>query len=198
MFLAHIANHRTSGFAGRRTHIVSPLGFHRHPCYRCLSGHLRLSTVRPNSTPQFKMWIQLIKIQFLIVCVGFSMNRLGILVDFLSHSTILGFMGGTAVIISLQQLKGMLGLTHFTSKTDVFSVLHAVFTRTNEVGLFLPFIFSFQFSFTSKTLTFLLFRILCLAAVEMAKCCRRHRLPSIPSVYKVPGKQLFFLFSIFS
>ncbi|KAG6589900.1 putative sulfate transporter 3.5, partial [Cucurbita argyrosperma subsp. sororia] len=58
--------------------------------------------------------------------------RLGILVDFLSHSTILGFMGGTAVIISLQQLKGMLGLTHFTSKTDVFSVLHAVFTRTNE------------------------------------------------------------------
>ncbi|RVX11033.1 putative sulfate transporter 3.5 [Vitis vinifera] len=31
--------------------------------------------------------------------------RLGILVDFLSHSTITGFMGGTATIICLQQLK---------------------------------------------------------------------------------------------
>ncbi|KAL0559474.1 hypothetical protein IC582_004085 [Cucumis melo] len=58
--------------------------------------------------------------------------RLGILVDFLSHSTILGFMGGTAVIICLQQLKGIFGLTHFTSKTDVYSVLHAVFSLRKE------------------------------------------------------------------
>ena len=61
------------------------------------------------------------------------MGRLGILVDFLSHSTILGFMGGTAVIICLQQLKGIFGLTHFTSKTDVYSVLHAVFSLRKEV-----------------------------------------------------------------
>uniref|UniRef100_A0A0A0LWX8 SLC26A/SulP transporter domain-containing protein n=1 Tax=Cucumis sativus TaxID=3659 RepID=A0A0A0LWX8_CUCSA len=60
------------------------------------------------------------------------MGRLGILVDFLSHSTILGFMGGTAVIICLQQLKGIFGLTHFTSKTDVYSVLHAVFSLRKE------------------------------------------------------------------
>ncbi|GAV79512.1 Sulfate_transp domain-containing protein/STAS domain-containing protein/Sulfate_tra_GLY domain-containing protein, partial [Cephalotus follicularis] len=58
--------------------------------------------------------------------------RLGILVDFLSHSTITGFMGGTAIIICLQQLKGMLGLSHFTTKTDVISVLHAVFTHRKE------------------------------------------------------------------
>ncbi|KAF5742955.1 Sulfate transporter 3 5 isoform 1 [Tripterygium wilfordii] len=58
--------------------------------------------------------------------------RLGLLVDFLAHSTITGFMGGTAVIICLQQLKGLFGLTHFTTKTDVVSVLHAVFSHTNE------------------------------------------------------------------
>ncbi|KAG6772093.1 hypothetical protein POTOM_023489 [Populus tomentosa] len=60
--------------------------------------------------------------------------RLGILVDFLSHSTITGFMGGTAIIICLQQLKGLLGVSHFTTKTDVVSVLHAVFKNRNEVG----------------------------------------------------------------
>ncbi|MBA0690293.1 hypothetical protein Goari_007981 [Gossypium aridum] len=58
--------------------------------------------------------------------------RLGILVDFLSHSTITGFMGGTAIIICLQQLKGMLGLIHFTTHTDVVSVLGAVFRHRNE------------------------------------------------------------------
>ncbi|KAK4791009.1 hypothetical protein SAY86_031422 [Trapa natans] len=58
--------------------------------------------------------------------------RLGLLVDFLSHSTIVGFMSGTAVIISLQQLKGMLGLKHFTTKTDVISVIHAVFKYRDE------------------------------------------------------------------
>ncbi|XP_042480033.1 probable sulfate transporter 3.5 [Macadamia integrifolia] len=58
--------------------------------------------------------------------------RLGILVDFLSHSTIIGFMGGTATIISLQQLKGMFGLTNFTSKTDLISVMYSVFSQRKE------------------------------------------------------------------
>ncbi|XP_057968389.1 probable sulfate transporter 3.5 [Malania oleifera] len=58
--------------------------------------------------------------------------RLGILVDFLSHSTIIGFMGGTATLICLQQLKGMLGLKHFTTKTDVISVMHSIFSNRDE------------------------------------------------------------------
>ncbi|KAL0673013.1 hypothetical protein Bca4012_000994 [Brassica carinata] len=58
--------------------------------------------------------------------------RLGILVDFLSHSTITGFMGGTAIIILLQQLKGVFGIVHFTHKTDVVSVLHTLFTHRDE------------------------------------------------------------------
>ncbi|KAK8644906.1 hypothetical protein V6N13_118767 [Hibiscus sabdariffa] len=58
--------------------------------------------------------------------------RLGILVDFLSHSTITGFMGGTAIIICLQQLKGVFGVKHFTTKTDVVSVLRALFLHRDE------------------------------------------------------------------
>ncbi|KAL1536222.1 Low affinity sulfate transporter 3 [Salvia divinorum] len=56
----------------------------------------------------------------------FGIFRLGFLVDFLSHAAIVGFMGGAAIVIGLQQLKGLLGITHFTSKTDVVSVLSAV------------------------------------------------------------------------
>lgn len=64
----------------------------------------------------------------------FIYYRLGILVDFLSRSTITGFMGGTACIIILQQMKGMLGMTHFTTKTDLVSVLHAIFHNRHEVS----------------------------------------------------------------
>ncbi|XP_015898319.3 probable sulfate transporter 3.5 isoform X2 [Ziziphus jujuba] len=58
--------------------------------------------------------------------------RLGIFVEFLSHSTITGFMGGTATLICLQQLKGMFGLKHFTTKTDVVHVIHAIVINRRE------------------------------------------------------------------
>ncbi|XP_016512976.1 putative sulfate transporter 3.5 [Nicotiana tabacum] len=67
-----------------------------------------------------------------LVQTALGLLRLGILVDFLSHSTITGFMGGTAIIICLQQLKGMLGLKHFTTHTDVASVLRAIFHNRKE------------------------------------------------------------------
>ncbi|XP_047324048.1 probable sulfate transporter 3.5 [Impatiens glandulifera] len=67
-----------------------------------------------------------------IVQTAMGLLRLGILVDFLSHSTIVGFMGGTATIICLQQLKGIFGLKHFTSNTDVISVLTSVIKQRKE------------------------------------------------------------------
>lgn len=63
-------------------------------------------------------------------CLGFL--RLGFLVDFLSHAAIVGFMNGAAIIVCLQQLKGILGLVHFTLETDIVSVLRAVFTQTHQ------------------------------------------------------------------
>ncbi|CAI9771558.1 unnamed protein product [Fraxinus pennsylvanica] len=56
----------------------------------------------------------------------FGIFRLGFLVDFLSHAAIVGFMGGAAIVIGLQQLKGLLGISNFTTKTDVVSVMEAV------------------------------------------------------------------------
>ncbi|PON38010.1 High affinity sulfate transporter [Parasponia andersonii] len=55
--------------------------------------------------------------------------RLGFLIDFLSHAAIVGFMGGAAITIALQQLKGLLGIktSQFTKKTDIVHVLRSVF-----------------------------------------------------------------------
>ncbi|KAK7271281.1 hypothetical protein RJT34_27051 [Clitoria ternatea] len=64
-------------------------------------------------------------------CLGIF--RLGILVDFFSHSTINGFMGGTAVILILQQLKGIFGMKHFSTKTNVQSVLKAIIINRREI-----------------------------------------------------------------
>ncbi|KAL6901806.1 hypothetical protein ACP4OV_004682 [Aristida adscensionis] len=58
--------------------------------------------------------------------------RLGFIVDFLSHATIVGFMGGAATVVCLQQLKGMLGLEHFTTSTDLVSVMRSVFSQTHQ------------------------------------------------------------------
>ncbi|XP_010261215.1 PREDICTED: sulfate transporter 1.3-like [Nelumbo nucifera] len=52
--------------------------------------------------------------------------RLGFLIDFLSHAAIVGFMGGAAITIALQQLKGFLGIQNFTKKADIVSVMHSV------------------------------------------------------------------------
>ncbi|MED6194952.1 Sulfate transporter 2.1 [Stylosanthes scabra] len=57
---------------------------------------------------------------------AFGLFRLGFLVDFLSHAAIVGFVGGAAIVIGLQQLKGLLGVSHFTTKTDIISVTKAV------------------------------------------------------------------------
>lgn len=58
--------------------------------------------------------------------------RLGFIIDFLSKATLIGFMGGAAIIVSLQQLKGLLGITHFTKHMSVVPVLSSVFQHTNE------------------------------------------------------------------
>lgn len=55
------------------------------------------------------------------------------MIDFLSKATLVGFMAGAAVIVSLQQLKGLLGIVHFTTKMQIIPVLSSVFSHRNEV-----------------------------------------------------------------
>ncbi|XP_059454719.1 sulfate transporter 1.3-like [Corylus avellana] len=58
--------------------------------------------------------------------------RLGFLIDFLSHAAIVGFMGGAAITIALQQLKGFLGIVKFTKKSDIVSVMISVWGSVNH------------------------------------------------------------------
>lgn len=58
--------------------------------------------------------------------------RLGFIIDFLSKATLVGFMAGAAVIVSLQQLKGLLGIVHFTSKMQFIPVMSSVFNQRDE------------------------------------------------------------------
>ncbi|KAL7168191.1 hypothetical protein ACSBR2_038599 [Camellia fascicularis] len=58
--------------------------------------------------------------------------RLGFIIDFLSKATLIGFMAGAALIVSLQQLKGLLGIVHFTAKMQFIPVMSSVFHHKNE------------------------------------------------------------------
>ncbi|KAL2607959.1 hypothetical protein R1flu_026532 [Riccia fluitans] len=78
-----------------------------------------------------------------IAQAGLGLLRLGFVIDFLSHAAIIGFMAGAAITIALQQLKGLLGISNFTTKTDIVSVMRSVWTNIDEwnwrtilVGLF--------------------------------------------------------------
>lgn len=62
----------------------------------------------------------------------FLFNRLGFLIDILSHAAVVGFMAGAAMVIGLQQLKGLLGISHFTNKTDAISVVKAVWNSLHH------------------------------------------------------------------
>lgn len=70
--------------------------------------------------------------------------RLGFLVDFLSHAAIVGFVAGAAIIIGLQQLKGLFGITHFPTSTDVISVMEAVWSSFHHPVVFFSFLYDLK------------------------------------------------------
>lgn len=63
---------------------------------------------------------------------SFGILRLGFIIDFLSKATLIGFMAGAAIIVSLQQLKALVGIKNFTKQMGIIPVLSSVFHRTNE------------------------------------------------------------------
>ncbi|KAF1861996.1 hypothetical protein Lal_00026501 [Lupinus albus] len=58
--------------------------------------------------------------------------RLGFIIDFLSKAILIGFMAGAAIIVSLQQLKSLLGITHFTNQMGLIPVMSSVFHNIHE------------------------------------------------------------------
>lgn len=49
-------------------------------------------------------------------------------------------MAGAATVVCLQQLKGILGLEHFTKSTDLVSVMRSIFSQTHEVRTIILFV----------------------------------------------------------
>lgn len=98
-----------------------------------LIGSMLGAVVNANEDPKLYLQLAFMATFFAgVLQASLGIFRLGFIVDFLSHATIVGFMGGAATVVCLQQLKGILGLEHFTHGTDLVSVLRSVFTQTHE------------------------------------------------------------------
>ncbi|KAJ7945375.1 Sulfate transporter 1.1 [Quillaja saponaria] len=78
---------------------------------------------------------------------AFGFFRLGFLVDFLSHAAIVGFLAGAAIVIGLQQMKGLFGITKFTNQTNIISVMKTFFGSLNGRSKWHPYNFVLGFSF---------------------------------------------------
>ncbi|VVA92152.1 unnamed protein product [Arabis nemorensis] len=98
-----------------------------------LLGTLLRAEIDPNTNPDEYLRLAFTATFFAGVTqatLGFF--RLGFLIDFLSHAAVVGFMGGAAITIALQQLKGFLGIKKFTKKTDIVAVLESVFSSAHH------------------------------------------------------------------
>lgn len=85
-------------------------------------------------------------------------------------------MAGAATVVCLQQLKGILGLEHFTHGTDLVSVMRSVFSQTHQVF----HLESIYFSLSMNSPRVLAIKKGCIFAVEMGKLCARTLLPFLP------------------
>ena len=52
----------------------------------------------------------------------------------MAGAAVIRFMAGAAVIVALQQLKSLLGITHFTKQMTIIPVMSSVFRNIHEVN----------------------------------------------------------------
>ncbi|XP_010498678.1 PREDICTED: sulfate transporter 1.3-like [Camelina sativa] len=98
-----------------------------------LLGTLLRAEIDPSTNPNEYLRLAFTSTFFAgVTQAALGFFRLGFLIDFLSHAAIVGFMGGAAITITLQQLKGFLGINKFTKKTDIIAVLRSVFSSAHH------------------------------------------------------------------
>ncbi|XP_047330754.1 probable sulfate transporter 3.3 [Impatiens glandulifera] len=98
-----------------------------------IMGSMLRQEVSPSQDPILFLQLAFTSTFFAGLCqssLGFL--RLGFIIDFLSKAILIGFMAGAAIIVSLQQLKSLLGIKNFTTQMGLVPVLTSVFHRTNE------------------------------------------------------------------
>ncbi|URE10030.1 STAS domain [Musa troglodytarum] len=98
-----------------------------------LMGSMLRQVANPNTDPCLFLQLAFTATFFAgLFQASLGILRLGFIIDFLSKATLVGFMAGSAIIVSLQQLRNLLGIVHFTKKMDVVPVMSSVFHNTNE------------------------------------------------------------------
>ncbi|EOY26712.1 Sulfate transporter 3,4 [Theobroma cacao] len=119
--------------------IYSVLGSSRHLAVGPVSiASLAMGTMLSESVSPVEEPILYLKLAFTatffagLFQASLGLLRLGFVIDFLSKATLIGFMAGAAVIVSLQQLKGLLGIVHFTGKMQLIPVMTSVFDHRKE------------------------------------------------------------------
>ncbi|KAJ8478352.1 hypothetical protein OPV22_022079 [Ensete ventricosum] len=96
-------------------------------------GSMLRQAANPNADPYLFLQLALTATFFAgLFQASLGILRLGFIIDFLSKATLVGFMAGSAIIVSLQQLRNLLGIVHFTKKMGVVPVMSSVFHNTNE------------------------------------------------------------------
>ncbi|KAG6655147.1 probable sulfate transporter 3.3 [Carya illinoinensis] len=96
-------------------------------------GSMLMQEVSPNKDPLLFLELAFTSTFFAgLFQASLGFLRLGFIIDFLSKATLIGFMAGAAIIVSLQQLKGLLGITHFTKQMGLVPVLSSVFHNIKE------------------------------------------------------------------
>jgi sulfate transporter 3 len=97
-------------------------------------GSMLRDAVSPSGEPLLFLQLAFTSTLFAgVVQASLGILRLGFIIDFLSRATLVGFMAGAAIIVSLQQLKALLGITHFTTQMGLVPVMASVFHHTMEV-----------------------------------------------------------------
>ena len=100
-----------------------------------IMGSMLRQAVNPNTDPNLFLQLAFTSTLFAgLFRASLGILRLGFVIDFLSKATLIGFMAGAAIIVSLQQLKSLLGIAHFTKQMGLVPVMSSVFHRTDEVS----------------------------------------------------------------
>nr|CAD1817166.1 unnamed protein product [Ananas comosus var. bracteatus] len=98
-----------------------------------IMGSMLRQAVNPSADPLLFLQLAFTSTFFAgLFQASLGIFRLGFIIDFLSKATLVGFMAGAAIIVSLQQLKSLLGIVHFTNQMGLVPVMSSIFHRTNE------------------------------------------------------------------
>ncbi len=106
------------------------------------------NSLRPMAVPGSPAFIQLaLTLTFLagLFQLVLGLARLGVLVNFVSHSVVLGFTSGAAILIGTSQLKHLLGIP-IPGQSDFLHVWLQVFSHIDQTNFYALAIAGFTFS----------------------------------------------------